>query len=252
MQNETNVIVKKRKGKGFKILLGIIVVPLIAVLVFVLAVPGAARPYDLGVTTSLEHYLSAIQKIGYTDNRNEVSGDLNDFNVVYQGQTNVSNEWTSEEVTSFIGYNRPRSFPVTHVQIRFNENGTIDAAGQIDVDYVISKVLNNDYTREDASGYFTMLQFIPNKVNVKVNFKGAIENNEVQGIAINSVSILGIPIPSGLVQGSEVNQFIENYATGFTQSLNQETGANIDSMSIQNGALRIQGILPASMEMIKK
>lgn len=242
---------KKKHGCliGITIFLVIIVLGF-AVLAFF--VSGLFKPYDLGVDVNEEAFESAVTKIGYRDNRHEVTGSLKDYDIVFSGSHPVDTTWTSEEVSSFIGYNRPKAFPAEQVQVRINDDGTVDAAANLRVDYILDDILKGQYTKEDIAKHVPFISIIPDEVNVKVNFEGKVIDNQIQDTDIHSVSVMGISVPMTLIDNSSAMNFIEDSLTAYTESMNQESGANFERIEVVDGELVIKGIIPDQMEMIKK
>lgn len=75
------------------------------------------NPKDLGVKASKEAYESALSKLNYVKDP-DVSGS--------KEPKKVDVKLTSEELTSFFSFERPSSYPLKKVQIKVNENDTVD------------------------------------------------------------------------------------------------------------------------------
>ena len=262
---------KKRFGclTVFLVLFGMIIVAALAAYVLL---PGLARPYDLGVKSSETAYDSAIQKLGIVKDKAPsaqaptdkavsaqaaLEGASSDaasldkaaesYKIIYGSPQQVQTELNSEEITSFLNENRPDNYALHHVQIRVNDDNTVDATGTIDTSYVFDEILKGKYTREDARQAVPALGLLPDKVNFSCNIEGAIKDNKTEAFDINSISVMGIPIPDTLVNSQQTDSFISSALDSYLGGIADKSGASYDLIQANGGRLLFEGRLPSSI-----
>ncbi|HOP09913.1 MAG TPA: zinc ribbon domain-containing protein [Oscillospiraceae bacterium] len=242
------VAVKPKKHKGLITLLVIIIVLLAGFIAVTFLVPGLVMPVNLGVKSSYEAYLSAMDKVGLSRDDTPESGAIEDYQVVYSGSHTVDETLTSEELTSYVNENRPPYFAVKNVQIRINDDGTVEASGTLNTAYVFDHVLGGEYSMEDAQRALPMLGLIPDNVNLYVKLSGSVVDNSVEDLDIESVSVMGITIPNDLIDSNE--DFIVDTVDGLIARMNAKSGSNIEQLDFDNGKLNVKGTLPSYTERI--
>ena len=156
---------RRRHGCLTAFIIFIIVLLLAAAAVYFF-VPGLHKPNDLGIKSSGEAYTRAMNKLGVTKDKSPTSGTADSYTITYGAPHAVTTGLTSEEITSFLSENRPPYYAVKNVQVRINNDGTIEAAGNLDTNYVFNEMLNGQYTKQDAQKELPMLGLIPSSVNV--------------------------------------------------------------------------------------
>lgn len=236
---------KKKHGclTAFIIFLAVILIGAAAVY-FLL--PGLSGPADLGIKSSREAYESALEKLDITKDVSPVGGRADDYIITYGAPQVVDAGLTSEELTSFFNENRPDYYAVKNVQVRVNDDGTIEASGSLDTSYVFNNMLYGQYSKEDAKSALPMLGLIPDDVNFYFKVAGSVVDNQVQGIDIESVKVMGIGIPSSLISSALpfITQTLDNYIGNECSRV----GAYVERAEVSNGRLAFNGSLPSSIE----
>ncbi len=240
--------VRPKKHGGLIAFLIILVVLLGGFIAVTFLVPGLVLPVNLGVKSTYEGYANALSKLGFEKDAAPTTGTAEDYNVVYSGSHKVDTALSSEELTSFITENRPPYFAVKDVQIRFNEDGTIETTGKLETAYVFEQVLDGDYTLEDAKRALPMLGLIPAKVNLYAKFTGEVVDNHIEGLYVDSITVMGITIPNDIIESNEY--FIIETLDDFIARTNAKSGADIQLMTVENGKLNIKGTMPSYMERV--
>lgn len=215
-----------------------------AVYVFV---PGLLRPYNLGVAATQSAYESALQKLGYSKDASPTAGAAESYASIFGQAHPLDTALTSEEVTSFLGWNRPPYYAVKKPQFRINADGTIDFSGRVNTDYVFNNILNGKYTKEQAIEKVPMLKFLPANINLTCNFTGSVVNNTVKNLSLNKVGLNGIPVPESLIRSSEASSFLEDALSGFITRSNEKSKTNYELIEVQNGKLVMKGQFPSSL-----
>lgn len=242
-------VVRQKKKRGC--LTAFIVVLIIlglgaAALYFFL--PGLFTPNDLGIKSSRAAYESTMDKLGMRKDASPTTGSAEDYVVTYDGLHAVETNLSSEELTSFFNENRPPYYAVKAVQVRVNEDGSIEASAKLDTNYVFNTILNGAYTREDAKAALPMVGLIPENVNVYFKLTGSVVNNQIQGLDVEAVKIMGIGIPQSLI--SSATPFIVQTLDGYISRETNRTGTSIALVEARNGELDFKGTLPSSVSRI--
>ena len=240
---------KKRHGCLIALLvfLGILAAAVVAVYFLV---PGLLRPYDLGVSSSREAYESGLYKLQMTKDVSPETGEAGDYYVSFGSPQPVSTSLTDEEITSFFNENRPDYFAVKDVQVRVNEDGSIEASANLDTTYAFNQVLNGAYSREDAKSALPMLGLLPNHVNFYFKAYGSVVNNQIQGLSIEDVSVMGITIPDSLVGSQTANSFIASTLNDYIARMNAQSGSNYERIQASGGDMDFVGSVPSSVTRI--
>lgn len=247
---EKDINKKKKHGfiKGILITLSVLVLVVVA-LGFIF--PGLVWTRSLGVRYTQTDYNSIIDKLNYTKDAAPTGDSADLYNYVYGEPTNVDTEFTSEELTAFFNENRPSYYPLKNVQIKINEDGSIEVAAAANVDYFLNDVLGGKYTREQIQNEIPALGLLPDNVNIYLKFTGSVTNN-ISTIYIDLATVQGIEIPSNYTSSSSAINVIESSLNDFIAKLNAETGSNFESLTVQNGVLKFKGSVPSSLERIEK
>ncbi len=247
---EKDINKKKKHGfiKGILITLSVLVLVVVA-LGFIF--PGLVWTRSLGVRYTQTDYNSIIDKLNYTKDAAPTGDSADLYNYVYGEPTNVDTEFTSEELTAFFNENRPSYYPLKNVQIKINEDGSIEVAAAANVDYFLNDVLGGKYTREQIQNEIPALGLLPDNVNIYLKFTGSVTNN-ISTIYIDLATVQGIEIPSNYTSSSSAINIIESSLNDFIAKLNADTGTNFESLTVQNGVLKFKGSVPSSLERIEK
>ena len=239
--------IPKKKRRGLKgLIIAIVIIGALA-LGLSLLLPGLFSPKDLGVSSSEEAYQSLLVKLNYTKDTSPETGVAEDYLVVYGPPVAVNTSLTSEEITSFFNENRPDYYALKDVQVRINDDNTLDFSANLDTNYVFSEILGDSYSREDAKDALPMLGLLPQKVNIYCNAGGSVEDNQIRSFSLNDVSIMGIGIPDSLIQSEQASAFIVSTLDGYMQKYAAASGNSFDSLKMENGELQFSGQTPSSV-----
>lgn len=236
---------KKKRGclTAFLIVLVLLIAGAAGVYFFL---PGLSKPVDLGVRSTREAYESAMKKLDITKDKSPASGTAEDYTITYGSPQEVDTTLSSEELTSFFNENRPPYYAVQNVQVRVNDDGSIEASATLDTSYVFNQMLGGQYSKQDAQSALPMLGLIPDKVNIYFKAAGGVDDNQVTGLSVDSVSVMGITIPSALIDDNM--SFITSALDTYISSECSRVGAYIDSVEANNGNIDFLGSLPSSVE----
>lgn len=238
---------KKKKGKGLVVLLVLVLIIGAGVLSLYLFLPGLLGPKSLGIKSSPEAYNSAMVKLGITKDEAPKTGSAESYQVIYGAPHPVNTALTSEEITSFINENRPDYYALKNVQVRINDDGTVEASGSIDTAYIFEKILGGEYTEEDLKSAVPMLGMLPGSVNLYAKGTGEINNNQIENVDIQNLTVMGISIPdSALTEAG--TQIIVETLEGYMERENAKNNSDIEHMAIEDGKLVVEGQFPSSVQ----
>lgn len=238
---------KKKKGCLIAILsfLGVIGITLVCIAIFL---PGFFGPKNLGIKTSKAAYESAIAKMNYQKDTAPSTGTAEDYTYIYGELKKVETGLTSEELTSFFNYNRPKYYALKKVQIRINPDNTVEFSGALDTDYFLNKVLGGKYSEQEITDAFPLIKAIPDSVNVYAQFSGEIADNKSVGFAFSDIEVMGVGLPSSLYNTESAKTEISSLLDNFLTKTTEKTKGTYESVKVENGELVISGNLPASLK----
>lgn len=238
---------KKKKGclVGILSFLGAVGIILICITIFL---PGFFGPKDLGIKTSKAAYESAITKLNYQKDTSPSTGAAEDYTYTYGELKEIKTSLTSEELTSFFNYNRPKYYALKKVQIRINPDNTIDFSGAIDTSYFLNKVLGGKYSEKEIANAFPLIKAIPGSVNIYAQLSGEIADNKSVDFAFADIEVMGIGLPSDLYATSSAKTEISSLLDNFLTKTTEKTKGTYESIKVENGDLTISGNLPSSLK----
>lgn len=241
----------KMKGHFFRNLFIFLIVASFVVIGFGFLFPGLLWTKSLGVTYTKQDYNSMMTKLAYVKDAVPAGGSQNQYNYLYGKTTHVEVDFTSAEITSFFNENRPDYYAIKNVQVRVNEDGTIEATGSANVDYFLNEVLGGNYSKDQIKERVPMLGMLPSKVNLYLNFSGSVTNNQ-SSVTINNVAVQGITIPANYIQSSEAVRVVTDGLNKIMQKYNTSAGSNFARIAVENGKVVFKGDVPSSLERVVK
>ena len=231
------------------LIFALIVIALTITLGFVF--PGLIWQKDLGVRYTRADYESALTKLKYIKDGIPEGLSADEYIYNYGPVVDVNIKLTSAEITAFINTDRPSYYAVKNVQVRINDDGTIDASGALNTDYVLNKFLGGRYSKTEIAKEMPALGLLPASVNVAANFSGSVINNSSSG-SLNSLEVQGIPIPSTYINSSEAVNVLTNAINDAIEVGNTKSGSNINRIAVDSGELNIDGSFASSLTRTKK
>ena len=246
---EPKKVEKKKKSflKGliiFIVTVGVIV----AILGFIL--PGLLWPKNLGVKYTDADYESVMEKLSYTKDEAPSNGEAEDYTYTYGENNDVEVEFTSEEISAFFNENRPGYYAVKNVQVKVNEDGTIEASGSINVDYVLNEFLSDEFSKEEIKDEIPALGLLPNNVNIYFKVGGSITDSKVSP-SVESVSVQGIPIPAKYSSSKEALNRIVDGINNLMATHTKKTNTDFKSIKVEDSKIIFNGSVPSSLERTK-
>lgn len=243
--------------KGLLVFFLAVVVAIVLILGYLGFVPGVSsifgsdKPRDLGVKYTQADYDSGGLKNKITYAAVDSAPDARS-SIKFEGGHQVSNSWTSEEVTSRIDMNANWAYyPVKDVQLKFNEDGSVDAAGIVYVDrlkgYAEATKVPED-TIQAISKVFEQYKIPTGPVPVYMKLNLTIKDDNVD-VLMPKLEVGRLPVPRSLY--APVKQAFEDFAR--QQLMGGGYGSfYIKSLDFKNGKLNFVGTLPDTVITAKK
>lgn len=251
MENAEEVkIPLKKKKKGLVKFITFLVIASVMVMGIGFIFPGLLWQKSLGITYTTEDYNGMLEKLNYIKDAAPTEGTEGDYAYVYGSLKSVDVEFTSEELTAFFNENRPNYYALKNVQIRINNDGTIEASANANVDYFLNEVLGGEYSRDQINQQIPALGMLPSNVNLYLKFSGSVTDNRTS-IDVSSASVQGMDIPSVYVDSSEAMSILSSGCDNIMNTYKSKTGSNFDKISIEDGVVKFKGSVPSSLERIK-
>ncbi|MDD3187078.1 MAG: hypothetical protein PHD02_01230 [Bacilli bacterium] len=246
-------VVEKPKMKH-KFLKGIVIFLLVIGLIIVslgFIFPGLIWTRSLGIKYSEADYVSILNKLNYIKDAVPTGESIDDYTYVYGATSKVNVEFTSEEITAFFNEDRPRYYAVKNVQIRINNDNTVEAVASVNVDYFLRELLNGEVTRSDIEKEIPALGLVPDNLNLYIKFSGSVINNKVTA-SIDSATVQGIPVSSDYINSDEAISTVADGLNNMMATYNEKTGSSFDSIKVEEGKVVFVGSVPTSLTRIEK
>lgn len=215
---------------------------IILILITLLAAAGwyLLQPKTLGVSYTQKDLEQAKQKVGVAF-APLPADQAATKTIIVSGAHPVDQNFTSAELTAAANnrHNDYAYFPFRNVQIRVNQDGSVEGSGTINyqdaVNYLTTLGVSADAIAEGTAKYK-----IPN-TNLPVYLKasGAITNNDSQ-INFAAASIANIAVPENLIKEFQpaVNSLIESVIKS------RQPSYNIAKLEVINGQVHFLGTAP--------
>ena len=251
MENgEGEKIPPKKKNSGLVKFITFLAIVGVIVLGLGFIFPGLLWQQSLGISYTTEDYNSILEKLSYIKDAAPTEGTESDYTYIYGSIKPVDVEFTSEELTAFFNENRPSYYALKNVQIRINNDGTIEASANANVDYFLDEVLGGEYSRYQINQQIPALGMLPSNVNLYLKFSGSVTDNKTT-IDVSSASVQGIEIPSVYVNSSEAMSVLSSGCDNVMNTFSSKTGSTFNKISVEGGVIKFKGSVPSSLERIE-
>lgn len=214
------------------ILIILILLP-VGVLAYLGVIPGlaqyTAKPVDLGIKTDKSLVTAFESKYGMPNGTGRVELDVS---------------LTSQEITSVFAVweDRDRYFPLHDVQVRFNPDGTGEAAGYLKIGTAVDLAHNLGYSDADIAKGKEYLKYVSGDLPFYVKGTGGMTGNKLT-INPSSFNIGRVSVSDSLTGA---------VALAVTDMINRRIaqigGADIKDASFKNGSFHLQGSVPDTIK----
>lgn len=198
------------------------------------------KPKALGISYTQKDLDSIKQKVGVTFAPFPADAPATKT-IIVSGAHPVDQNFTNAELTAGANnrHNDYAYFPFRNIQIRVNNDGTIEGSGTINYQDAVKYLLTLGVSQKDIAEGAAKFK-IPN-ANLPVYLKasGAITNNDSQ-INFSAASIANISVPENLIKEFQpaVNSLIESVIKS------RQPSYNIEKLEVINGQVHFLGTAP--------
>jgi hypothetical protein len=224
-----------------------ILILLVGGLAYLGVVPGLspmlARQVDLGIKPELAVVDKFDQSVRM---QNELPGGVMPAagKATYTGSKPLNVEVDSTQASSVFMYwkHLDAGTPLSNVQVRFNADGTAEASGILELGTAINLAKNLGYTDADIAKGEQYVSYVNGNLPFYIKGTGNVKNNVV---TLNPTSFqLGrVTVPESIT--TPAARAVEDMAERRMKQLN---GLDIKSATIENGKLKIDGTIPATIK----
>ncbi len=231
---------------GFLIFMIVVVVLLVGVAAYVGLIPGLSnklvKKVDLGVENDPQLVTDLFEDFEFEDNIDKEKLP-HDGDFVYSGVVRMERTMSSEEVTSYLNYlaNNASYTPFNQLQIRFNEDETIEVSLDADVNKLAELALDLGYSQSDIEKGKKYLDILGGSVYMYAKFEADVNNNDIQFTGEN-LRLQNFTVPSSLYEpiGEAIASMIESY-------IPKVSGLDLEKITQEGDRLDIKADIPASV-----
>lgn len=212
----------------------------------IIPMPGdifnVTKPKDLGVTSSQEEFDNFIEKTeSQVLNYDEAPEELKTTNVgvLFSQPKEYDMSFSNSEISSRINYAKWSAMPVENVQVKFSDDGMIEASGNL----VTANLLNfaniagyGGYSEENVKKGLDWIEKLGPSPAFYVKAKAEVKNNELT-LDTESIEINRLPLPS-----NQANSAIVLATETILKSI---SGLDAQSATISNNSFNFKGNAPS-------
>jgi hypothetical protein len=232
-----------------KLLIFILLLVLIpvGVLAYLGLVPGIskyiAKPVDLGIKVDPTYTNTLEQKINF---KNELPGGVVPAGRegIFSGSIKVDELVTSAAATSILAHwkSRSPSLPIRDVQVRFNQDGTAEVSGILEIATAISVAKTLGYSDSDIEKGKSYAQYVSGDLPFYVKGVAGATNNQIT-INPSDFQLGKVKVPESITTPAAkvVEDVIE-------RRIKQVGGIDLQSIKMGSGSLQFTGTVPSSIK----
>ena len=206
---------------------------------------GADKPRDLGITVTKEESVQAQSKTGVAVVALPANAPLTQ-SIVLTGKKPQVYTMTSKEISALANNRTWKYYPLEQVQIRINDDGTVESSGVLNVDLMMNYVQAIGYSSADVEKALATYKLPLKKLPFYLKTTGEVKDGKVTG-SILAAEAGRIPIPESLISDS-TPQIISILEEGIAKS----PGFSIKSLKFENGNLLFDGTVPEQEATVNK
>lgn len=200
---------------------------------------GTSGARNLGVNYSNINPSELYSELG-----TEVIPVKNDGEMKMEGLKEVSYSMTQEEISALANATPWKYFPFSQVQVKINEDGTIEAATVVKIEKLLSFAESLGYSSEQVSQAMEKYKLPLKDMPVYVKSNGSVTDNKINA-NISYLEIGRIPVPSSIVEKA-----LPEVIKAGDAILSSFPGFYAKSMTFANGKMNFEGSIPEKQYLV--
>lgn len=199
---------------------------------------GTNKPKDLGVKYANIDVMKLHDRVGAkTVITKELTGPGAETGIMFEGEKPAKYSIGSDELTALA--NSPWKYiPVTNVQIKIAQDGTVETSAMLRADRVINFAKSLGFSQEQINDAIKEYK-IP-VTNIPVYAKGnfSVTDGKVE-ISAQKAEVGRVPLPAALI-----GQITPAITSGVESVITSFPGFSIKNLSFSNGKMNFEGTVP--------
>lgn len=232
--------------KKFLLILFIILLILVGIAAYLGFVPGLSNTFvrrvDLGIENDPQLDIDLMNKVGLQFNIPEEEFPT-DKEIIYEGELEIEESLTSEQVTSILNSVRKEyaSVPFSNVQIRINDDGTSEASFDLDIQTTINEAKKLGYTDKQIEQGKQYLGVLGDSVYIYTKLSFKIVDNEL-AVDPYVFRIQNFNVPA------DITKMVADVGSDAIEDrLSKVTNLDIKSLKQEGNKLHFSGTIPQSV-----
>jgi hypothetical protein len=198
---------------------------------------GFNKAKDLGITITAADSTAAQSKTG-VEILAMPAGTAVVNSIKYEGSKNATYEMNSTELTGLSNNRKWKYYPLENVQVRVNDDGTVESTGVIKLDSAFNYVRALGYSQEDIDKAMNEMKIPRMNLPFYVKFGGNVKDNVVN-LSVDSLVISNVPVPA-----SYITEHTSDAAKIVEDLIAKSNGFSIKSLSFSDGRMYFDGTVP--------
>lgn len=206
---------------------------------------GSDKPRNLGIVATQEGYDQYLTKA------NAVIVPLDTMiegkSIIYSGSQPITAAFTQEEVTSRLNFSTWKYMPIDQVQIKFNQDGSVEVAGRLRLDRLdgfINQVGGSQYSKADVDKGLAWLGVVMTNPPIYGKGTGSVVNNQVTA-QIDYFEVGRLPVPLDKLDADGTFVSVANHI------INNVPGLDVQQADFVGGKLNFTGSAPTEIKVLR-
>lgn len=224
----------------------LLIIPL-ALLAYLGFVPGVSKyltkPLDLGIKADPLYTPELEQRLNF---KNELPGGIvpSGREGVFSGQIQVDEKVTSVAATSILEHWKKRSpsLPIRDVQVRFNQDGTAEASGILEIATAVTIAKALGYSDQDIESGKSYAKYVSGDLPFYVKGTAGVTNNQVS-LALSNFQLGKVTVPEKIT--TPASRVVEDV---IERRLKQVPNIDLASVRLNADTLQFTGKVPATIK----
>lgn len=200
----------------------------------------SGKPKDLGVRYTYDNYKTTLAKAKIKYGDNPTTGKYTDYIYKYSGKVQINTTYGQEEISAWFNYDKPSYYPIKNVQIKINQDGTMEASGNVNFVSAADFILTEEEKKYIPS-------FVPKEAPVYVKGTVFVKNNDVH-LNPEKIVIGAISVPSKYLTKDNIS-YLESKIENLMRAV---PNLYVEELYVKDGKVVYKGTGPTSLTIVKK